>query len=702
MVTEETLSDLVINKERSNLVANKDQTDLFTDKEKHRIEIFSQNHVNDNNKTSTYTKSFKVNLRLNEEIVCENRKHSTLSSNDQKSCSTIIDEQDITTAVTTKFDNDLDIQNPWPTVQGNFNQGNDLFGTTAGLQCVPNCLSALSYHKLKSSHLWSASDMDKILMTGNELYENLQRYTNIAHHYLFISDLPNALEIHNEMFCFDFHEPISTLIQSKYDDEIPDLSLFNAKTLMEALQACLNKTDGCFVCFRENTMFVGKMRGGYFLFDSHSRSVTGKLMPDGKSTCIFVNNLPGVYKQIMDLAHSMAITSAIQCEITAVTCNCTSYNVSMDNVRTTRAENVHIEEDIAITFVEKPKDTQFEHVPSNIRERLCSNLQIPFIADNIPQGVSIAAAGEPLRCHSIPGDGNCFFRAVSFYLSGSDHAHDKMRLKMCNYLMQNQTMFQKLLRSNQCFQSYVKAMERLGSWATEVEVIAMSHMLNIPIFTFEDSQWSKYSGNLIDKTWSSLDGAIYLNHINRNHYDVVVSVFNKNPACNHCARNTETKASTSTSRTPETAIQADKIDRERKRKKDWYNKRYQTSMRFRKHALAEKKKHNAKDHVRKKMSEKHRNCSENKYKTHEEYRDKILQSSSNKYKTNAMYRKKLIQKGKEKYKRNAAYRKELLDKGKAKYRDDDKYKDYLKQCSKKKYDEDDKQSMCQTERCQEI
>lgn len=113
-------------------------------------------------------------------------------------------------------------------------------------------------------------------------------------------------------------------------------------------QTCLNETDGCFVCFSENTMIVGKVRGSYFLFDSHSRSVTGKLMPEGKSTCIFVNNLSGVYKHIIDLAHSMEITSAIQCEITGVTCNCTSYNVSLNSVPTDRAETVHTEDDIAI------------------------------------------------------------------------------------------------------------------------------------------------------------------------------------------------------------------------------------------------------------------------------------------------------------------------------------------------------------------
>lgn len=66
---------------------------------------------------------------------------------------------------------EMQMNNMYTSVQGNFHQANDLFGLNAGLQCVPNCLSALSYHKNKPAHLWQSSDMDKILTTGNELYD---------------------------------------------------------------------------------------------------------------------------------------------------------------------------------------------------------------------------------------------------------------------------------------------------------------------------------------------------------------------------------------------------------------------------------------------------------------------------------------------------------------------------------------------------
>ena len=55
-------------------------------------------------------------------------------------------------------------------VQGTFHQADILFEDNAGTQCVANCLAALAYHKLKSAKYWSSNDMNRILMTGDELY----------------------------------------------------------------------------------------------------------------------------------------------------------------------------------------------------------------------------------------------------------------------------------------------------------------------------------------------------------------------------------------------------------------------------------------------------------------------------------------------------------------------------------------------------
>ena len=55
-------------------------------------------------------------------------------------------------------------------VQGSFHQAHILFEENAGTQCVANCLAALSYHRLRNAMYWTSADMNRILMTGDELY----------------------------------------------------------------------------------------------------------------------------------------------------------------------------------------------------------------------------------------------------------------------------------------------------------------------------------------------------------------------------------------------------------------------------------------------------------------------------------------------------------------------------------------------------
>ena len=263
-------------------------------------------------------------------------------------------------------------------VQGNFHQGNELFGTNAGLQCVPNCLSALAYQSLKSVHEWKSTDLDKILMTGNELYDVLQKFCNISHHYLLISDLPENLHIHNELFHFSYRDSFSSLIPSCNNEEMPDLSQFNAKPLKEALMLSLSNSDGCFVCFGGNTMIVGKFMEGYFLFDSHSRSLSGTSTPTGKSTCRIVANITDVYLHIMNLAKSMKFQDSVECEVTGVLCK-------NSKLQKTGLETNHLNrEDVNCVFHERAPSLTFQHIPVFTKKRMCKTQQIPCYEDNLP------------------------------------------------------------------------------------------------------------------------------------------------------------------------------------------------------------------------------------------------------------------------------------------------------------------------------
>ena len=62
-------------------------------------------------------------------------------------------------------------------VQGSFNQGNAMFGETAGIQCACMALFAISYSTLKEINRWDQFDLDIILIYGDTLYKSLRRQT---------------------------------------------------------------------------------------------------------------------------------------------------------------------------------------------------------------------------------------------------------------------------------------------------------------------------------------------------------------------------------------------------------------------------------------------------------------------------------------------------------------------------------------------
>lgn len=75
-------------------------------------------------------------------------------------------------------------------VQGSFRQADPLFLDNSGTQC----LAALAYHKLKNAQDCATNDMDRILMTGDELYTFLQRCSLIRDRYLLVEELPQLFE----------------------------------------------------------------------------------------------------------------------------------------------------------------------------------------------------------------------------------------------------------------------------------------------------------------------------------------------------------------------------------------------------------------------------------------------------------------------------------------------------------------------------
>ena len=81
-----------------------------------------------------------------------------------------------------KFSNDVE-ENPGPTINdivdcsctihASFNQGNNLFGSNAGKQCVAMSLSAIVYKEIKSVNIWNQKTLNTIMVRGDNLVEKL-------------------------------------------------------------------------------------------------------------------------------------------------------------------------------------------------------------------------------------------------------------------------------------------------------------------------------------------------------------------------------------------------------------------------------------------------------------------------------------------------------------------------------------------------
>ena len=77
----------------------------------------------------------------------------------------------------------------------------------------------------------------------------------------------------------------------------------------------------------------------------------------------------------------------------------------------------------------------------------------------------------------IKGDRNCFFRAISQVLTGSQEDHQEVRALVTSYMLENANsnkMLSALLGSMTTMMQYLKKtkMCNLSVWATEMEIIA--------------------------------------------------------------------------------------------------------------------------------------------------------------------------------------------------------------------------------------
>lgn len=90
------------------------------------------------------------------------------------------------------------------------------------------------------------------------------------------------------------------------------------------------------------------------------------------------------------------------------------------------------------------------------------------------QAFSESLYPEGLTIRDVADDGNCFFRAVSDQLYGSEERHIELRHRACEYLIRHKHRYQYFVNDEQSFDEYVADMRNDGVWADNLELQAIS------------------------------------------------------------------------------------------------------------------------------------------------------------------------------------------------------------------------------------
>ncbi|KAK6167006.1 hypothetical protein SNE40_021119 [Patella caerulea] len=438
----------------------------------------------------------------------------------------------------------IDMKRP---VLASYHQGNPLFGRFSGSQCVAMSAMSMLFTKVKPLESWNRADLDNILIAGNELYASLQSMASINKRYILVSELPEKIEKFGKIFSLSIADDSYVgLFWSRNASGIDDIVM----NLFEALQTSLLMHESCFVTFGGNTFAIMKHLNTFFIFDSHSRSDRGMISENGRCILLHVRDITQVYQHCNELAVSMNLGPQTQFEITGINIDILTDLSTPDIPQSIDRECVIVSDDnnmscngpfndISIDLAESNDDIIISQVESNsfsfnpislaTKSNICS--QLGLSANSIENIVSTCPLTKPSEMKSIIGDGNCFFRSISYALTGTENHHRKIRLAVVKHLKTHAALFKQYLRSDYTsVLDYItrSRMNYVKSWASEIEIFAAADLLETDIYTYSNNNWLKFS-RLQHKGDNSMNEAIYINHLNEIHYEVVIDVMRDVP-----------------------------------------------------------------------------------------------------------------------------------------------------------------------------
>ncbi|XP_072558482.1 uncharacterized protein [Paramormyrops kingsleyae] len=201
-------------------------------------------------------------------------------------------------------------------VRGSFHQGHPRFGVNSNKQCVANSLIAIVTCKVKNVLTWSVTDIDQVLLKGDDLYTTIRDARRIgdASGYLLVRDLPTEYTLNGDKYEINYHDDmfVGLFGVSEYGD-MGDIFM----SADAAVRRVFSQYDACLFTLKVNTCAIIKQGSWYVVIDSHSRRGDGASDASGRSILVCHSTIDSLLDHVDTLGLSLDATGE-QFEITAV------------------------------------------------------------------------------------------------------------------------------------------------------------------------------------------------------------------------------------------------------------------------------------------------------------------------------------------------------------------------------------------------
>ncbi|XP_041373010.1 uncharacterized protein LOC121386243 [Gigantopelta aegis] len=131
----------------------------------------------------------------------------------------------------------------------------------------------------------------------------------------------------------------------------------------------------------------------------------------------------------------------------------------------------------------------------------------------------------------IRGDGNCFFRALSKEIYGSEEFHDDIRQAVVDLVEKYAGDFKQFLFTETNLDDHIEEMRKASTWASTMEIYAAATLLQRDIFILSPDHtgdlynWMLFSPRFVyNRTMTYHPCHIAMCHTHGNHYDRITQI----------------------------------------------------------------------------------------------------------------------------------------------------------------------------------